>query len=453
MPRGSALEHGAVCVWGAVLALVPVTLVEALIGLPKLLLLARSLDNAWGIAALCDMLMMAARSLLILLWDRPHSWLGHKMQGATFRGVKFLLGLFYPDVFRDTAHFTIGTKAFFVVIADQCSGVEGLALILSLTVGWILYTRRELRLGRAMLLIPISLLMTWLLNLVRITALIAIGVAGYSNVAMGGFHSQAGWILFNCVALGFLLTVNNVSWFRQSSDALGSVQSSAPQATAGTMAGSNVAAVYLMPLLAFLGAGFLAQSASNGFEWMYALRPIAVVVVFYVYRRQYLRMDWRFGWLGPAVGIVVFSFWIALDQWIGWDTTVGGGASTGIAAGLAQLSAGQRAAWIALRAIASGVAVPIAEELAFRGYMARRLISADVESVPFRSLSLFAVLTSSLAFCMLHGRMWFAGLMAGVLYAVVAKLRGRLGEAVAAHATANLLIALWVIARNDYSLW
>jgi CAAX prenyl protease-like protein len=126
---------------------------------------------------------------------------------------------------------------------------------------------------------------------------------------------------------------------------------------------------------------------------------------------------------------------------------------TGVAEGLARLSSGQRAAWIVTRTVAAVLTVPLAEELAFRGYIARRIMSADVESVSFHSLSLVAVLVSSLAFGILHGRMWLAGILAGVVFAVVAKLRGRLGEAVAAHATANLLIALWVIARGDYSLW
>ena len=44
-------------------------------------------------------------------------------------------------------------------------------------------------------------------------------------------------------------------------------------------------------------------------------------------------------------------------------------------------------------------------------------------------------------------------MLAGVVFAWVAKKRGRLGEAVAAHATANLLIAVWVLTRGDYSLW
>jgi CAAX prenyl protease-like protein len=211
--------------------------------------------------------------------------------------------------------------------------------------------------------------------------------------------------------------------------------------------------VYLLPWLAILAAGLLAEAASDGFEWMYALRLAAALAVFYAYRRQYRRMDWRFGWLGPAAGVLVFAFWIAIDHWIGRDSTGSEVVLTGVAQGLARLSSGQRAAWIITRTIAAVLTVPLAEELAFRGYIARRFMSADVESVPFASMGLFAVLASSLAFGILHGRMWLAGTLAAVVFAVVAKLRGRLGEAVAAHATANLLLALWVIARGDYSLW
>ena len=34
--------------------------------------------------------------------------------------------------------------------------------------------------------------------------LIAIGALGHPSVAVGGFHSQAGWIAFNAVGLGLV---------------------------------------------------------------------------------------------------------------------------------------------------------------------------------------------------------------------------------------------------------
>jgi len=438
-------ERVALGLWYAALALWPVTLGVALFNPRRLARLLAGLGDAWGLAAICGALTMTARGLLTLAWDAPHSRLGQTMQIATFRGVRALLGVFYAGVRSDPGTSEIGTRAFAVQVAGPCSGIEGLALVLSLTVGWLIYSRRELRIGRALLLVPVSLAMIWTLNLARITALIAIGSAGYGGIAVVGFHSEAGWILFSSVALAFLIAVHDVAWFRKD----GAAAVAGGGAAVGTRpdAATNIAAVYLMPFLAVLAAGALATAASDGFERLYGLRLIAALAVLYTYRREYRRMDWRFDWLGPAAGLAVFAMWIGLARWMGGD------ASSGVAEGLARMTAGGRIAWIAVRAVAAVVTVPVAEELAFRGYLARRLISADVESVSLQRLSVFAVLASSLAFGVLHGRMWVAGTIAGIVFAVVAKARGRLGEAVAAHATANLAIAVWVLARGNYSLW
>ena len=113
----------------------------------------------------------------------------------------------------------------------------------------------------------------------------------------------------------------------------------------------------------------------------------------------------------------------------------------------------QRYAWIAARTVAAIITVPIAEELAFRGYLARRIMAADVEAIPFSRVSVIAILISSAAFGVMHGSLWLAGIIAGVVFALVARMRNRLGEAVAAHAVANLCIAVWVLVRHDYSLW
>ena len=444
-------ERLALALWYGALALWPVTLCAALFDLGRLLRLLASLGYAWGLAAMCGALAMMGRILMTLAWDAPDSRFGRAMQVATFRGVKVLLSVFYSGVQSDPANSVIGTRDFVVQVAGPCSGLEGLALMLSLTVGWLIFSRRELRMGRALLLVPVSLAVIWVLNLARIAALIAIGNAGHEAIAIGGFHSEAGWILFSCVSLGFLLAVNQVQWFRTAS-AAGANDSARLNAGEGVLAATNVAAVYLVPWLAILGVGLLTTAASDGFERLYGLRLIAALAVLYVYRREYRPMDWRFDWLGPVAGLAVFAMWIVLARWTAGGAA-GSGALTGMAEGLARLSTGQRAAWIAIRATAAVVTVPIAEELAFRGYVARRLMSADVENVPLQSLSVVAVLVSSLLFGLLHGRMWVAGMLAGMVFAVVAKVRGRLGEAVAAHATANLAIAAWVLAHADYSLW
>jgi CAAX prenyl protease-like protein len=120
---------------------------------------------------------------------------------------------------------------------------------------------------------------------------------------------------------------------------------------------------------------------------------------------------------------------------------------------LASLAPPARLTWIMFRVAAAVITVPLAEELAFRGYLTRRLMSRDFTAIPFVSLSLLAVSLSSLTFGIMHGQRWLVGMVAGMTFAAVLRRRGRMGDAVVAHAVSNLLLAAWVLARGDWGLW
>jgi CAAX prenyl protease-like protein len=118
-------------------------------------------------------------------------------------------------------------------------------------------------------------------------------------------------------------------------------------------------------------------------------------------------------------------------------------------AGLSPLAA---TLWLAVRIFGAVVTVPIAEELAFRGYLGRRLVDADFERVPFRTFTWLAFLGSSVLFGVMHGR-WLAGTIAGMAYALVLYRRGELGDAISAHAITNALIAAYVLTTGAWTLW
>ena len=131
----------------------------------------------------------------------------------TFNLVAWTLRLIYPEVVSDPARFVIGTPAFKVMISQECSGYEGVGLILGFLTIYLWLFRRDLRFPGALALLPLGAAAIWILNAARVVALIIIGTSGWRAVALGGFHSQAGWLAFNAVGLGFVALANQGRYF------------------------------------------------------------------------------------------------------------------------------------------------------------------------------------------------------------------------------------------------
>ena len=106
----------------------------------------------------------------------------------------------------------LGTPRFAVQIAEICSGLEGIGLLLAFCAGWLWLFRRDYYFPRALLIVPVGVIVIFLLNAVRIAAIVLIGNAGYERVALLGFHSQAGWIAFNLTAFGIAVLAHNSPW-------------------------------------------------------------------------------------------------------------------------------------------------------------------------------------------------------------------------------------------------
>jgi exosortase E/protease (VPEID-CTERM system) len=351
----------------------------------------------------------------------------------TFQMVDLVLRPLIPTLHSDASTQILDTGRFAVQVSELCSGLEGAGLLLAFCCAWLIFFRREYYFPRALIIIPAGLALLFGLNVLRIAVLVLIGDAGHPDVAIYGFHSQAGWIAFNGTAGGIAYLSHRSAWFNRTAGA-------APRAV-----GDNATGAYLLPLLAILAAGMLSHAASGKFETLYPLRLLAAVVAL-VYCWPKLRsVDWRFSWRGIVCGIAVFALWLGAAQWLA--------RSAPMPEGLASLSPVGRNLWILARALSGILTVPIAEELAYRGYLMRRIQSADFETLPFSTVGLAGVLVSSLAFGIAHGAWWLPGVAAGLVYAVLLKRTGRLGEAIAAHATTNALIAVWVLGLQQWQLW
>jgi CAAX prenyl protease-like protein len=176
---------------------------------------------------------------------------------------------------------------------------------------------------------------------------------------------------------------------------------------------------------------------------LYALKVVAVGVALWMFRDIYRRWAWHISPISLLAGVAVGAAWIATDP-----APSGGGE---LRLWLEAQGAAAATVWLALRVLGATVMVPVAEELAFRGFLHRWLISRNFECVPIGQWSLLAFAVSSLLFGAMHTR-WVAGALSGAVFAVVMYRTNRLSDPIAAHMTANATICAWAIAWGQWSL-
>jgi exosortase E/protease (VPEID-CTERM system) len=383
--------------------------------------------SLWIYSAVGSGLACWAGSMVRSLWA--------PITANTFALVKLLLGFVDNQLVVRPEQMRVGTANFTVIISPECSGIEGMGLFLIFSIFWLALFRDELRFPHALAMVPVGVVALYLLNALRIAALVLIGDAGWKDVAVRGFHSQAGWIAFNGVALLLLVGARRIPWLRGVAEPANSVD-------------EFPAAPFLIPFLALLAAGILSGAMTAHFEWLYSLRLLAAAIAFWRFRHRYRSIDWKFGWLAVIAGVAVFAIWIAIDRLMPPATI-----ATGMPPQLANSPTAEQLAWLAARVTSAVIAVPVVEELAFRGFGLRRLIAEDFEAVPWHRYTVVALSVSSIVFGVLHGGLWVAGILAGFIYGLVMVRRGRLGESIGAHATTNALLAVYVMLTGRWDLW
>lgn len=355
--------------------------------------------------------------------------------GYTFSIAAAALRLVYDDVVSRPERLVLGTQVFRVNIAPTCSGLEGVGLLLGFLGIYLWLFRRELRFPAVLVLLPIGAVSIWLLNALRIVLLIVIGSSGWREIALGGFHSQAGWLTFNAVALGFVALVNRSGWFMKSR-----------QDARAEQPADDATAAYLAPFVVVLATAMVTGAFSSGLDWLYPLRVVAAAWVLWIFRSHYTHLGWSVSWQAVAIGIVTFGTWLVLvpagptarDEW---------------PSALQAAPIHWAAAWLLFRVVGYTITTPLVEELAFRAYLTRRLTGPDVERLPLGVFTWSSFAISSVLFGLLHGTFWVAGTVAGMSFALALYQRRALGDAVVAHATANGLIAMYVLGTGRWSVW
>lgn len=346
----------------------------------------------------------------------------------TFALVFVLLRAMGGDAFANPDTFVLGVNDFAVHIAAQCSGVEGFVLVGGFVALYALLFHATIRHVRFWLIVlPLALFASWLLNIVRIAALVLLGAHVSPQIAVDGFHSYAGWIFFTLLALCILIVVHRTATLHRA-------EARAPSIP---LSQDNMAA-QILPFVAFMISGLIASAFFAPAAMGYPLRVAIMLGALLPFWSLIRALPWQFDLTSWGLGAGVGALWVLLQG-------IQSGSGADIAAMLGAMSLAGAGFWVVARLFGTILLVPLIEELFFRGYLLGRLDGPD-----WRRRAV-AVIVSTAIFAALHGR-YLEAALAGLVFAYVYLRRGRVSDAVQAHIAANAFVALAALATGDWGL-
>ena len=220
----------------------------------------------------------------------------------------------------------------------------------------------------------------------------------------------------------------------------------------------RVAPFFLFLTLTF-GQGQFGEASRY---WFYLAKTLAGVWLICEMRPFVLEMRWAMSWEAVVVGIGVFAVWVGISG--DWTTQDSLWIKLGLSHSPAtppkmwnpgeQFGAGSALAWLMVgtRILGSTFVVPPLEEVFYRSFLYRYIVKSDFLSIPPGHFDLRAFLVVGVVFGVSHFE-WLPGILCAFAYQWLVVRKGRLGDAITAHAITNFLLALWVIFRPAYYFW
>lgn len=239
----------------------------------------------------------------------------------------------------------------------------------------------------------------------------------------------------------------------------------------------NPTAAHLAPLFVFMGLLMLPQLGGLRWDhpaapwwrqqpeqWAYPLQTVAVLgLVAYWWRHYTFRpLTWRVVGLAAGAAALGMAVWFA-PSWIhtatGWENKWFGLTDrSGPGFNPYLFEEGSVAWWtsVLLRFARMTLAVPLAEELVWRGFLWRYLAAPDGcwERVPIGARHLRAWLGTSVAMTLAHQPSdWLACFIWALLAGLVVMRTRSLGACVLYHAFSNLILGLYVMRYQQWGFW
>lgn len=213
---------------------------------------------------------------------------------------------------------------------------------------------------------------------------------------------------------------------------------------------------YVLPFAVFLLFLAIQKYIPLDPVYEYPLRDLILLAVLLVFSRQAIELRSYQRLETVLLGIAVFAIWIAPDvifpgyrqHWLFQNSFIGGAAATPPPENVLLSPV---VLWS--RIFRAVVLVPIIEELFWRAWLMRWLVSPQFEKVPLGAYKPAAFWITAVLFASEHGSYWDVGLVAGIVYNWWMVRTKSLGDCILVHAVTNACLCGYVVATHHWEYW
>jgi CAAX prenyl protease-like protein len=212
---------------------------------------------------------------------------------------------------------------------------------------------------------------------------------------------------------------------------------------------------YVLPFGVFLA--FLAAAPYLEFlgSWEFPIRSAALIAVLWFFSRHVISFRLAHPAQSILLGVAVFALWIAPDMlipgyrnhWI-FQNAITGQLHSSIAESLRS-----NPMVLIIRSLRAAILVPIVEELFWRAWLMRWIISTDFKSVPLGTYRPVSMWITALLFASEHGPYWEVGLLTGLIYNWWMIRTKSLGDCILVHGVTNACLSTFVLLTGNWEYW
>jgi uncharacterized protein len=187
----------------------------------------------------------------------------------------------------------------------------------------------------------------------------------------------------------------------------------------------------------------------------YPVRVLVLTAILWFFSRNVIDFRAKHKLESAVLGAAVFAIWIGPDMlfpmyrqhWL-FQNAIMGQVSAPVAENVLRLPV---VLWS--RIIRAVVLVPVIEELFWRAWLMRWLISPQFEKVPLGAYQFGAFALTAILFAAEHGPYWDVGLVTGVIYNWWMVRTRSLGDCILLHAVTNACLCGYVVATRHWEYW